>query len=308
LRKIYPHLETERDGSVLIVRLDNEATRNTLTREMRFSLRDVIREVQDDRSVRAVYLTGKGASFCAGGDLNMLVKANAPWAVHRRFRHANTVFPPLMALEKPVVCGVRGHAVGGGLGLALTSDLIVAGESARFSAGFFRLGVVPDCMTLFSLPRLVGLARARNFLLTNATWNASEALSLGVAVKVVSDDRVDAEGLALARQLADGPSDVISLSKQILLKAFESSMDDLMLYEDLGQALAMSSAEFREGLAALREKRPPNYQAAAAADGISDGLPASTPAEPSGAPPGSAENAENGSGASHDGKGGRGDV
>jgi 2-(1,2-epoxy-1,2-dihydrophenyl)acetyl-CoA isomerase len=144
--KQYPHLETERDGSVLVVRLANEHSRNTLTREMRFSLRDVFREVQDDRSVRAIYLTGNGPSFCAGGDLNFLSKASAPWAVHRRFRHANTVFPPLMTLDRPVVCGVRGHAVGGGLGLALMSDLLVVGESAKFMAGFYRLGVVPDCL------------------------------------------------------------------------------------------------------------------------------------------------------------------
>src|SRR5258708_26188786 len=97
--KSYPHLETERDGSVLIIRLANEKSRNTLTREMRFSLRDVVREIEDDRSVRAVYVTGKGQSFCAGGDLNMLVKASEPWPVHNRFRHANTLFPPLLTLD-----------------------------------------------------------------------------------------------------------------------------------------------------------------------------------------------------------------
>jgi 2-(1,2-epoxy-1,2-dihydrophenyl)acetyl-CoA isomerase len=275
--KSYPHLETERDGAVLIIRLANEASRNTLSREMRFSLRDVVREVQDDRSIRAVYLTAKGPSFCAGGDFNMLTKASAPWAVHRRFRHASTVFPPLMSLDRPVVSGVRGHAVGGGLGLALMSDLVVAGESAKFVAGFFRLGVVPDCLTLFMLPRLIGLARARNFLMTDASWTAAEALNLGIAVKVTPDDQVDAEGLALAHKLAAGPSQIMGLSKQILLKSFESSLDDIMLYEDLGQALAMSSAEFQEGLSALREKRKPDIIKAAGEDPHGDGLPASPP-------------------------------
>lgn len=277
--KNYPHLETERDGAVLIVRLANERSRNTLTREMRFSLRDVIREIEDDRTIRAVYLTGKGPSFCAGGDLNMLTKAGEPWAVHRRFRHADTLFPPLMTLDRPVVCGVRGHAVGGGLGLALMSDLVVAGQSAQFTAGFFRLGVVPDCLTLFTLPRLIGLARTRNFLLTNGSWSASDALNLGIAAKIVADDAVDVEGLALARSLAEGPSQVVGLAKQILLKSFESSLDDLMLYEDLGQVLAMSSVEFKEGLSALLEKRKPNYLAASQEDSVSDGLPPSETAE-----------------------------
>jgi 2-(1,2-epoxy-1,2-dihydrophenyl)acetyl-CoA isomerase len=273
--KQYPHLETERQGPVLIVRLANEAARNSLTREMRFSLRDVTREIEDDRSIRSVYLTGKGKSFCAGGDLKMLTMASSPWAVHRRFRHASTLFPPLLSLDRPVVCGVRGHAIGGGLGLALMSDLIVAGESAKFAAGFFRLGVVPDCLSLFTLPRLIGLAKARNFLFNDETWDASTALELGVATKIVPDEDVDAQGVDLAHKLASGPAEVIGLSKQILLRSFESSIEELMAYEGFGQVLAMSSAEFKEGLAALIEKRAPDYIGAAKANPESDGMPPS---------------------------------
>ncbi len=268
-----PHVETERQGPVLIVRLANESARNALSREMRFSLRDVTTEIQDDHTIRSVYLTGKGKTFCAGGDLRMLTKASSPWAVHRRFRHASTLFPPLLSLNRPVVCGVRGHAIGGGLGLALMSDLIIAGKSAKFAAGFFRLGVVPDCLSLFTLPRLVGLARARNFLFTDATWDAATAVELGIAVKMVADADVDAEGLALAHSLASGPAEVIGLTKQILLKSFESSMSEMMDYEGFGQVLAMSSAEFQEGLAALLKKRPPDYIKAAMANPVSDGMP-----------------------------------
>jgi 2-(1,2-epoxy-1,2-dihydrophenyl)acetyl-CoA isomerase len=272
--KQYPHLETERDGAVLVIRLDNEKTRNTLTREMRFSLRDVVREIEDDRSVRAVYLTGKGPSFCAGGDFNMLVKASDPWPVHRRFRHTNTLLPPLMTLDRPVVCGVRGHAVGGGFGLALHADVVIAGESARFMAAFYRLGALPDCLTLFTLPRMLGLSRARNLLMTNATLTGEQAVDLGLAAKCVPDADVDTEGLALAHSLAAGPAEVMGFAKLLLLRSFESSLDDLMLYEDMGQSLAMSSAEFREGLAALREKRKPDYAQANMSD-FNDGLPSS---------------------------------
>lgn len=273
--KQYDHVETERRDSILIIRLDNPDARNALSREMRFSLREIIRELQDDRSVRAVYLTGKGSSFCAGGDLRMLTKASEPWAVHRRFRHAATLFPDLMMLDKPLVCGVRGYAMGGGLGLALASDLVIAGDSAQFAAGFFRLGVVPDCLALFTLPRLVGLARARNFLYTDSSWSADEAVELGVALKAVPDDQVDEEGIALAQKLAQGPAEVMGLAKQLLLKSFETSVTDLMEQEGLMQALAMSSAEFQEGLAALIEKRKPDQQGAALSQSTIDGLPAS---------------------------------
>jgi 2-(1,2-epoxy-1,2-dihydrophenyl)acetyl-CoA isomerase len=274
--KQYPHLETERQGPVLIVRLANEKARNSLTREMRFSLREVTRSIQDDHSVRSVYLTGKGKTFCSGGDLGMLTQASAPWAVHRRFRHASTLFPPFLSLDRPVVCGVRGLAIGGGLGLALMSDLIIAGESAKFSAGYFRLGVLPDCLALFTLPRLVGLAKARNFLFTDATWDAQEAAVLGIAAKVVPDDQVDADGIALAHKLANGPAEVMGLSKQILLKSFESSLAEMMDYEGFGQVLAMSSAEFQEGLSALVEKRRPDYARAVEASPVSDGMPSDT--------------------------------
>ncbi|WP_163271810.1 enoyl-CoA hydratase/isomerase family protein [Chelativorans alearense] len=271
----YPHLETERRGGILVVRLDNVQASNSLTREMRFSLRDVTRTIEDDHTVRAIYLTGKGANFCSGGDLRMLTKAADPWPVHRRFQHAAGLFPPLTALNRPVVCGVRGMAIGGGLGLALMSDLLIVGKSAKFSAGFFRLGVVPDCLTMFTLPRMIGLSRTRNFLFSNAEWSACDVVELGLALKAVPDDEVDAEGIALAEKLANGPAEVMGLAKQLILRSFESSLTEMMQYEDFGQVLAMSSPEFREGLAALIEKRLPDHVGAVRANGHNDGLPPS---------------------------------
>lgn len=271
--KQYPHLETERQDSVLIIRLANEAARNSLTREIRYSLREVTREIQDDYSIRAIYLTAKGPTFCAGGDLRMLTESKSAFERHRRFRHASTFMPQLMTLDRPVVCGVRGVAIGGGMGLALMADTIVAGESAKFMAGFFRLGVVPDCLTLFTLPRLIGLAKAREFFYSNNTWDAQEALANGVVAKVVADEDVDAEGLALAHKYAQGPAEVMGLAKMIMLKSFESSLTEMMDYEDLAQVMAQSGPEFGEGLAALKEKRKPDYLEAAKRAGFSDGMP-----------------------------------
>ena len=123
----------------------------------------------------------------------------------------------------------------------------------------------------------MGLARARNFLYSDATWDAKTVCDLGVALKVVPDEDVDAEGLAFAHKLANGPAEVMGLAKTLLLKSFESSLPEMMELEGLGQALAMSSAEFREGLAALIEKRAPDYIGAATASFGSDGLPPSSP-------------------------------
>jgi 2-(1,2-epoxy-1,2-dihydrophenyl)acetyl-CoA isomerase len=128
---------------------------------------------------------------------------------------------------------------------------------------------------MFTLPRLIGMAKARNFLLTDSSWDAAQAVDLGIALKAVPDDQVDAEGIALAHKLANGPAEVMGLAKRLLLKSFESSLDEMMSYEGLGQVLAMSSAEFREGLTALVEKRVPDYLGAAMANPITDGMPSS---------------------------------
>jgi 2-(1,2-epoxy-1,2-dihydrophenyl)acetyl-CoA isomerase len=270
-------IEVERDGAVLVIRLVNEASRNSLTREMRVQLRDITRQIEEDHEVRAVYLTASGKVFCSGGDLRILQEACDPWPVHRRFRHAANLFPPFANLNRPVVCGLKGMAIGGGIGLALMADQIVAGVSAQFVSGFFRLGLVPDCLTMFSLPRLVGLARARNFLLSNGTWNARQLLELGLATDVVADEDVDAKGMRLAHTLAAGPAEVIGLAKQLMLKSFETSLAEMMDYENFGQVLAMSSVEFREGLAALVEKRSPDFVAAQARAPFNDGLPKPKP-------------------------------
>ena len=152
----------------------------------------------------------------------MLQVASSPWAVRRRFRHLNTILLPLMTLDRPVVCGVQGYAVGGGMGLALTADVVVAAESAKFMAGFFRLGAVPDLMTMYSLPRLIGMARARNFLFDNQTMDAKQAHELGLAIEVVPDAELHERGLARARKLAEGPAEVMGLAKQIMLRTFET--------------------------------------------------------------------------------------
>lgn len=271
--KQYPHLETERQDSVLVIRLNNPKAKNSLTRDIRFSLREVTREIQDDYSIRAVYLTGKGDTFCAGGDLRMLTEARAPIERHRRFRHASTFMPQLMTLDRPVVCGVKGVAIGGGMGLALMADSIVAGCSAKFMAGFFRLGVVPDCLTLFTLPRLIGLAKARDFLYSNATWDAEVAYENGIVSKVVDDENVDEEGLALAHQYAAAPAEIMGIAKTIMLKSFESSLTEIMDMEDYAQVLAQASPEFEEGLDAVKEKRRADFLGAAKKAGFSDGMP-----------------------------------
>jgi 2-(1,2-epoxy-1,2-dihydrophenyl)acetyl-CoA isomerase len=268
-------VETQNHGAVLTIRLCSPENRNSLTDELRKQLVDAIELAQRDRAVRSVFLTAEGRTFSSGGDLKVLQKGCDPWSVHRRVQSFSRWLPPLMTIDKPVVVGINGPAVGGGLGLALTGDVLIAAESAKFVSGFFRLGVVPDVGITYQLPRLIGMARAKNFLFSNATFTAQQALDLGLVSKVVPDDELQAAGLAEAARLADGPAEIMGLAKTLLARSFETSLMDMLTFERLGQALAMSNPEFREGLSALLERRRPDFVGAAGAQARSSDAPTS---------------------------------
>lgn len=168
----------------------------------------------------------------------------------------------MIRFPKPVVVGVNGHAVGDGVGIALIGDTIVAAESAKFMAGFFRLGVVPDIGVMYTLPRLIGMARAKAFIFENQTWSASEAHEKELVAAVVTDDQLDAACLMRAHAFAAGPIEVMGLAKRLMGRSFESSMDDMMTFENLGQSLAYASQSFQGGLTALMNKAQPDFAAA----------------------------------------------
>lgn len=253
----------ERDGAVFVITLNNPKTRNSLTAELRQDLGSAVDEAARDRTVRSILLAAAGPTFCAGGDFKMLEAASDPWSVHRRFAGLNDWLLPLITIEKPLVVAVNGHAAGGGMGLALAGDLIVAGESAQFMAAFFRLGAVPDIGMMYHLPRLVGMSRAKAFLFGNQTWTAQQAFENEVVAKVCPDDQLKEEALREAHRLANGPSEVMGLAKKLMSRSFETSLHDMFVYEGLGQALAMSSSEFSEGLRAAIERRPAKFDPAA---------------------------------------------
>jgi 2-(1,2-epoxy-1,2-dihydrophenyl)acetyl-CoA isomerase len=258
-------VKVTQDGSVLVVRLSSPENRNSLTADLRRQLGEAVERAESDPSVRTVFLTGDGPTFCSGGDFKMLQKQGDPWPVHKRFRNLSRWLLPLISLDKPVVVGVRGPAVGGGMALALTGDVVIAGESAKFMAGFFRIGTIPDVGMMYHLPRLIGMARAKNFIFSNGTMTGQEALKLGLVAKVVPDAELESAALAEAKRLAEGPAEIMGLAKTLMARSFETSMQEMFTYEGLGAALAYSNPEFREGLAAAIEKRKPDFAGVAAA-------------------------------------------
>lgn len=248
-------VETERHGPVLVIRLSSEKSNNALSNAVREALSAAFQIAITDRAIRAVCLTAKGPNFCSGGDLNALQQIRSDtWAVHQRFRDMGRWFLPMQRIEKPVVSAVRGFAVGGGFGFALLGDLVVASETAKFRASWLKLGIMPDALALYTLPRLVGLARARKMFICEETLDAQEACALNLVAEVVADSELDARAMELARAFAEGPAEVWGLTKLVLSRTFESSLDDMFLYEGLGQVIAMGGPEFEaRARAALRK-------------------------------------------------------
>ena len=248
-------LKIERHGAVLRVQMQDAAHRNPLSREMKLELQSAADTWAQDASLRCFLLTGSAAYFCAGGDLSTLGEDRSATAARARLALSHQLLRTLMETEKPVLTAINGAAVGAGLSLALTGDVIVAREDAWFAAAFPKVGALPDFGVLHNLPRAVGHTRAKDLLLTGRRVDAAEALAMGLVSRVLPAEDFDAAVLKIATQLAEGPPVSLGMTKALL----NTGLADFLPKESLGQAVAFSTQDFAEGLAAFAEKRSPRF-------------------------------------------------
>ncbi|HXA30145.1 MAG TPA: enoyl-CoA hydratase-related protein [Candidatus Angelobacter sp.] len=259
-------LAVERSGGVLRLTLNRPQRLNALDDELLDALGAAMVVARDDDLVRAVLITGAGRGFCAGADLtgNRLSgdggSADRGSAVRRTLQR---LYAPLILgireLEKPVVAAVNGVAAGAGMSLALAADLRVCAESASFIQAFVRIGLVPDAGSSFFLPRLVGMAKAAELAMLGEAVGAAEALRIGLVNRVVADELLLSEGLALASRLAEGPRSV-GLAKRALNQSLASDLRAQLGHEEDLQALALASDDAVEGVAAFLQKRPAEFR------------------------------------------------
>jgi 2-(1,2-epoxy-1,2-dihydrophenyl)acetyl-CoA isomerase len=250
------------DDGVAHVRLNRPEASNGMNVPFLRALYDALMLVHGEARVRAVLLTGEGPHFCAGGDVHTFAAQGE--ALPAYLREATTVLgncaSALMRLEAPVVAAVHGYAAGGGgLGLVCAADLVVAGESARFLLGATRVGMAPDAGGSVTLARIVGLRKAMEIALLNPTLTAAEALELGLVNRVVPDDAVVAEGLALARQLAEGATRALAATKRLLWDGLGASVESRLPEESRTVSELSGTEDAREGLAAVIDKRRPKF-------------------------------------------------
>jgi len=251
-------------SGVATLTLNRPARLNALNDTLGGELLRAIREMEGRPDVRCVVLTGSGRGFCAGGDVKDMLGQLEGGHPSGFFEGALAVFHEVVLavrrLPKPVISAVHGPAVGAGMNLALSADVVHASETAVFSQAFVKLGLVPDCGGTFFLPRLVGPARAAEIMFTGDTIDAKQALELGIVSRVVPVEELLPGALELARRLAEGPTAAIGRCKALLQRSFESSLDEMLQLERLAQIDCGHTADFGEGVRAFTEKRTARFQ------------------------------------------------
>ena len=251
-------VETSRDGGVLTITLNRPEVLNAFDAAMHRALQAAFKEARAD-DVRAVVVTGAGRGFCVGQDLTEFRESAGDIAHRLRGTYHPTILG-LRSLEKPVVAAVNGAAAGAGLSLALACDLRLAADSATFVPAFINIGLVPDSGGSFFAARLLGYARALEWLASGRRLTAAEAHAWGLVSEVVEADALAERAAALAAELAALPTRGIALTKRLLDHAQTATLEEQLEREAQLQAAATRTDDFREGVAAFLEKRPPQFE------------------------------------------------
>jgi 2-(1,2-epoxy-1,2-dihydrophenyl)acetyl-CoA isomerase len=253
----------DKTDGVATITLNRPDKLNTFTTEMHGELKTALDDVKQDGSIRVLVLTGAGRAFCAGQDLSD--RAVAPGGEAPDLGASlDTLYNPLVrtlrTLEMPVISAVNGAAAGAGANVALAADIVLAARSASFIQAFCKLGLVPDSGGTYTLPRLVGRARAMGLALLGDKLSADRAEAIGLIWKVVDDDDLMTEAMALAKHLATQPTKGLAMIKQAINASLGNDLDtQLDLERDL-QRVAGRTADYQEGVNAFLEKRPPKFQ------------------------------------------------
>lgn len=252
-------LQDLKDG-VLSLTLNRPQRLNAIDLPLLDALTDALQVAEQTPGVRVITLAGAGRAFCAGADIGQMI--------HRRpldwERIVDHYLDPIRAISrssKPVIARCHGNVFGGGLGLAMAADFRIAAGGARFCAPFVKLGLAGcDMSAGYFLPRLIGLGRATELMMTGRIVDADEAQSIGLVTEVVPEDQLDARIAAFAGQFVAGAPRAIAFTKSAVRRSLDVAMETEFDYEIFAQVQCLQSDDHREGVAAFRDKRDPMFR------------------------------------------------
>ncbi|HWR30560.1 MAG TPA: enoyl-CoA hydratase/isomerase family protein [Negativicutes bacterium] len=251
---MYETILVEKQENVFSLTLNRPQALNAMDMVMREEIKEVLAQIVRDDEVRVVVLRANGRAFCAGGDIKTM-GTSAPNAGRKRLRNVHILYKTLMTMDKPVIAAVNGYAAGSGLALACACDFRIAAKSSKFAASFINVGLVPDCGIFYNLPRLIGVAKAKEMTMLGQAFDAEKALEMGLVTNVVEDDQLDTAVNELASQLAARSPIALALNKSVMNRSFELSLDDALEYEAYAQDVCMMSQEHKELVAAFLDKK-----------------------------------------------------
>ncbi len=260
----YSAILYSKDASVATVTLNRPDRLNTFTPEMNREIVDAFKAAEKDASVRCIILTGAGKAFCAGEDLTNLKTfyesdQNPSLGEELRARH-NPMILKIYSSPKPIIAAINGAAAGAGLSMALACDLRVASEKASFHEAFVKVGLAPDSGFSYFLPRLIGMAKAKEFAYFGEGIDAKEAERLGIVNKVVPSEELLNAAQEWASKLSQGATAAIGLTKRAFNRSFVIELPEALEYEAYLQEMASRTADHKEGVKAFYEKRQPVFK------------------------------------------------
>ena len=257
---VFPAVRYARSGDIGVLTLDRPDNRNSMTPELLDAFLGASGEARADTGARCIVVTGTGGSFSAGADFKATLQRSAS---HRTPSESSfAMYEPFLSLldiAVPVIGALNGHAVGGGFGLALVCDLRIGAEGAKYGANFVKLGLAPGMAISYLLPRLVGLARANELLLTGRLVEGREAAAIGIQNRAGPTEQVLPEAMATARAIADNAPLAVRATKAAIRRGLELHVREAARAEAFAQAESLATDDAREGIAALLAKRPPQF-------------------------------------------------
>jgi enoyl-CoA hydratase len=252
-----PVVVTERPaGGVGLIRINRPEARNALNLEVRKMIGQYLTEMTDDDTVRCIVLTGNDKSFAAGADIKEMANAGT---IDMLLRGTQKMWRTIYGCPKPVIAAVSGFALGGGCELAMTCDIIIAGESAKFGQPEVKIGIIPGGGGTQRFPRTVGKYKAMRYVLTGDLFGAKEAYEMGLVSEIVPDAEVEKRAVAMAAQIAELPPLAIQQTKESVLRGMDASLETGLTLETRTLQMLFASQDQKEGMAAFIEKRKPKF-------------------------------------------------